>query len=357
MEGNVMLKLIEALTNAFGPSGFEEDVVDAVIAQKLPFELNVDAMNNVYLSLRSNTGDRPVIMLDAHLDEVGFMVQSIQSNGLISIATLGGWVPTNVPAHTVLIKTQSGKFVKGIVASKPPHFMSEKEKAAPLEIERLLIDVGVTCRDEVVTLYGIQVGDPIAPDVNFSYDEQTGVLFGKAFDNRLGCVSVIETMKRLSALGDLGVDVVGALASQEEVGTRGAYVTSQVVKPDYAIVFEGSPADDFSSDRLSSQCAMKAGTQIRHLDASYVSHRGFINFAKGLADSSAIKYQSAVRRKGGTNAGRIHVQGKAVPVLVLGVPSRYVHTHYNFSALEDVESTVALAVEVITHICDFPNRF
>ena len=72
-----------------------------------------------------------------------------------------------------------------------------------------------------------------------------------------------------------------------------------------------------------------------------------IDFAKSIATEKGIKVQSAVRRKGGTNAGRIHMQGKAVPVLVLGVPARYVHTHYNYSALEDVESAVSLAVEVI----------
>ena len=352
-----MLKRIEALSNAFGPSGFEEDVVKEILSMNLPLYIEVDAMNNVYLSLKSNTGNRPKIMLDAHHDEVGFMVQSITANGLISIATLGGWVPTNVPAHTVLIKTQSGDYVRGIVASKPPHFMSEKEKAAPLEIESLLIDVGVTSREEVIDTYGIQVGDPIAPEVQFSYETKTGILFGKAFDNRLGCVSVIETLLRLTEHGDPGVDVVGAMATPEEVGTRGAYVTSQVVKPDYAIVFEGSPADDLYFDRFTTQCALKAGTQIRHLDSSYVSHRGFIDFAKGIADAKSIKYQSAVRRKGGTNAGRIHLQGKAVPVLVLGVPSRYVHTHYNYSALEDIESTVALAFEVVQKINDFPKPF
>ena len=329
-------------------------MVDAVKrhldAENLPIDFKVDAMNNIYLSLRANKGGRKTVMLDAHTDEVGFMVQSILQNGLITMATLGGWVPTNIPAHTVLIKTQSGHYVRGIVASKPPHFMSDKEKAAPLEIENLLIDVGVTSREDVLNLFGIQVGDPIAPEVTFSYNETTGVLFGKAFDNRLGCVSVIETLKRLSQMGDLGVDVVGALASQEEVGTRGAYVTSQVAKPDYAIVFEGSPADDLTFDSYTAQCALKKGTQIRHLDASYVSHRGMINHAKSIAETESIKYQSAVRRKGGTNAGRIHMQEKAVPVLVLGVPSRYVHTHYNYSALEDIESTVSLAVSVIKTI-------
>lgn len=344
------LKLIESLSNSFGPSGFEDDVVSVVRSFTTEFDVVEDEMNNVYISLKSNTGNRPVVMLDAHLDEVGFMVQSILSNGLIAMATLGGWVPSNIPAHTVHIKNAAGNLIKGIIASKPPHFMSEKEKSAPLEVEQLLIDVGVTSRSEVIEYFGIQVGDPIAPDVNFSYNADTGILFGKAFDNRVGCAAVIETLKKLSAHGDLNFDVVGALASQEEVGTRGAHVTSQVVKPDYAIVFEGSPADDLYYDHFTSQCALKKGTQIRHLDSSYVSHRKFIDFAKSLADQDGIKYQSAVRRKGGTNAGRIHTAGKAVPVLVLGVPSRYVHTHYNYCALEDIESTVMLAEKVVLNL-------
>ncbi len=343
----MMVKLIESLTNAFGPSGFEEDVVSAIKGYVDDLDMTVDKMHNVYLSLKSNTGNRPVIMLDAHLDEVGFMVQSIQANGLIRIAALGGWVNTNIPAHTVRIKTQSGSYVKGIVASKPPHFMTDQEKAAPIELENLLVDLGVTSREDVYDLFGVQVGDPIAPDVAFEFNDKNGILFGKAFDNRIGCASVVEAMRRLNTIDNLPFDVIGALASQEEVGTRGAYVTSQIVQPDFAIVFEGSPADDLYFDSYTTQCALKNGVQIRHMDSSYVSHRGFIDFAKSIATEKGIKVQSAVRRKGGTNAGRIHMQGKAVPVLVLGVPARYVHTHYNFSALEDVESAVTLALEVI----------
>lgn len=340
------LNLIKELSNAFGPSGFEEDVVKVIERYAKDFDLNVDAMNNVYLSLKSNTGTKPLLMLDAHTDEVGFMVQSIKANGLISIAPLGGWVMNNIPAHTVHIKTESGNMVKGIVGSKPPHFMSDAEKVAPLQIENLQIDVGCTSREDVTDLMGIQVGDPIAPIVEFDYNEETGILFGKAFDNRLGTAAVIETMMALSRMENLPFDVVGALASQEEIGTRGAYVTSQVVKPDLAIVFEGSPADDLFYDSHTAQCVLKKGAQIRHMDASYVSHRRLINEVKVLAKKHDIPVQSAVRLKGGTNAGRIHMQNKAVPVLVLGIPSRYVHTHYNYAAGQDYDAVVSLAKTV-----------
>lgn len=341
------MEVLEKLSNAFGPGGFEEDVIVSVREELSQFQVEVDAMNNVYIRRSAHDGNKPVLMLDAHLDEVGFMVQFVDSKGLISIVPLGGWVPNNLPAHSMVIKNSRGEYIKGIVVSKPPHFMSPKEKASSeLTLEGLRIDVGCTSREEVTELFGISAGDPVVPDVQFRREERTGILLGKAFDNRIGCYAVLETLRRLEGL-DLPVDVVGALASQEEIGTRGAQVTSQVVKPDMAFVFEGSPADDMYYDAFEAQGVLKKGVQIRHLDQSYISHRGFINLAIEKAKEKDIPFQSAVRRGGGTNAGKIHLSEKAVPVLVLGIPSRYVHTHYSFAAEDDIDAAVNLAVEVI----------
>jgi putative aminopeptidase FrvX len=346
----VDINLVRDITNAFGPSGFEDDVVEVIKKYGKEFDLKSDAMNNVFARLKGNTGKKPVIMLDAHSDEVGFMVQHITGNGMLSILNLGGWVGSNIPAHSVKIKNSKGELITGITVSKPPHFMTDEEKAKDkINMDSVFIDIGATSRKEVTEVFGIQTGDPVMPDVTFQYNEKNDTLFGKAFDNRLGCVCIIETMKAL--LGkELVVDVVGGFASQEEVGMRGAQVTSQVVAPDLAIVFEGSPADDLYFDEFEAQCALKKGVQIRHMDQSYVSSPTFISYAKDLADKNGIKYQSAVRRRGSTNAGKIHLAHKAVPVLVLGIPSRFVHTHYNFCALEDINSTVELAVEVIKNL-------
>lgn len=343
----VDLNLIKDLTNAFGPSGFEDDVVKVIKEYTKDFDVESDSMNNVFARLKSNTGKKPVILLDAHSDEVGFIVQHINSKGLLSILNIGGWVSTNIPAHSVKVKNSRGELITGIITSKPPHFMNDAERANDkLDSDGMYIDIGATSREEVVEVFGIQVGDPVMPDVTFQHNEKNETLFGKAFDNRLGCVCIIETMKALIS-ENLAVDVVGGFATQEEIGMRGAQITSQVVKPDLAIVFEGSPADDVYFNEFESQCALKKGTQIRHMDQSYITNPEYIKYAKALADKKGIKYQSAVRRRGSTNAGKIHLSHKAVPVLVLGIPSRYVHTHYNFCALEDVKATVDLAVEVI----------
>lgn len=346
------IEMFGKITDAFGPSGFEEDVIRTIAGYCQEFELENDAMNNLYARMPEVDPGKPVVMLDAHTDECGFMVQAILDNGLLSILTLGGFVMSNLPAHSVVIKTRAGKQVKGIIAAKPVHFMTDDEKANPnLTIENMYIDVGAVSREEVIESFGIHIGDPIMPDVKFEYDEEHEICFGKAFDNRAGCACIVDTMKQLfEERASLPVNVVGAFAAQEEVGTRGAQVTSQVVKPDFAIVFEGSPSDDFFFSTNVSQGRMKQGVQIRLRDQSYVSNPVFADFAKEMADKYGIPYQETVRRGGSTNAGKIHLQNKAVPVLVLGVPSRYVHSHYNFCAKADLEAAVDLACEVIRHL-------
>ncbi len=343
------IKAIEELSNAFGPSGFEEDVVKVIRKYQEEMNVRVDSMNNVYSSLKGNTGNRVTVMLDAHSDEVGFMVQSVMSNGLIRFQPLGGWITTNIPAHEVVIRNGRGEYIKGITTSRPPHFMSEADRERKLMLEDIFIDVGATSRAEVIEDFGIGAGDPVAPSVNFRYNEKNGVVMGKAFDNRMGCLCIIETLERLKE-EVLNIDVIGAFAAQEEVGTRGAEVTARTVQPDLAIVFEGSPADDLYYDEFTAQGSLKKGTQIRHLDKSMVSNPYFIRYAKELAKEKGIPFQAAVRAQGGTDAGKIHLSNSGVPTLVLGIPARFAHTHYCYSAEADIKATVDLAVEVIKNL-------
>lgn len=374
------MEMLRDLTDAFGPSGFEEDVAKVIAKHCGSMDAVNDAMNNVYVRLEgpvlealadggrwaggcrkaapaessgSTERKRPVIMLDAHTDECGFMVQGIMENGLLNMIMLGGMDLPSLPAHTVLVRTGSGRKIRGITTSRPVHFMTEKDRSAPLDIESMFIDVGASSKEKVLEL-GIRVGDPAVPEVRFEYDAERELCFGKAFDNRMGCACILHTMRELNGLRKQGwepfVDVIGAFAAQEEVGTRGADVTAAQVQPDLAIVFEGSPADDFYYGKEKSQGALHGGTQIRCMDKSYITNPTFLEYAHELAREIQIPCQDTVRRGGSTNAGKISLSGRAVPTLVLGIPSRYVHSHYNFCAKEDIESTVRLAVEVIRNL-------
>lgn len=347
------IQLIRDLSNACGASGYEDDVVEVVRKYAGGLEISCDAMLNTFLRFDTKNVGKPTLMLDAHLDEVAFMVQAIEGNGLLKILPLGGWVVENVAAQIFTVQTKDG-CVKGVVASKPPHFMTQAEREKKLSFEDLKLDVGATSRDEVINDYKIRVGNPVVPYVNFELNEKNGSMLGKAFDNRLGCAAVLKTLEHFKdKAGSLPVELVGALASQEEVGTRGAELTTRKVQPQLAIVFEGSPSDDFFTDEFISQGAIGKGVQIRIKDNSYVSHHGFLDFAVSVAEQEKIPYQLAVRSGGSTDAGVIHRVTEAVPVLVLGIPVRYAHTHYCYAKLSDFENTVRLAVAVIKNIKRF----
>jgi len=341
------IELLRLLSNANGAPGFEDEVVEIIRGYSNDFlRIDEDSTRNLYLHLTENNKNKPTVMIDGHSDEVAFMVQSIKANGMIKFIELGGWYSPNVSAQKVRIRNSDGKYIPGIVASKPPHFMTEKEGKNIIEISDMMIDVGASSREEVIENYKIEPGAPIVPDVEFSFDEDNGIMLGKAFDNRLGCGCVIETLGGLKDK-DLRVNVVGSISSQEEVGLRGATITPNVIKPDVAIVFEGTPADDTFKDEYEAQAALKKGPQIRHRDNSMIANPRFVKFARGIAKENGIQFQDAVRTGGGTNGGRISLSNYGIPTIVIGVPVRYIHTHYGFAALVDYRAAIEWAVKII----------
>ena len=347
MDKQTTLEMIAAISNANGVSGFEDDVVAAMrpYAEGLG-ETAMDRMRNFYIRRAENTGGRPMVQLDAHSDEVGFMVQAICPNGTLRIIPLGGWVSHNVPAHKVWVRNRAGTYIPGLTASKPPHFMTQQERNAPLEISSITVDVGATSQQEAVEDFGIRIGEPVVPDVTFTYSQEHDLMVGKSFDCRLGCAAIVKTLDALKGEA-LQVDVVGACAAQEEVGTRGATVTAQVIQPDIAIVFEGCPADDTCVEPYMVQTAIKRGPMLRHIDARMITNPRYQRYALDLAAELGIPVQEAVRSGGSTNGAPIHLSNQGVPVIVIGVPVRYAHTHYGISAYADFDHAVELACQLL----------
>ena len=344
------LEMIGALSNAYGAPGFEDDVTQAA-RKYAPRDAAVteDPLRNLYIRRAGNTGGRPVLQLDAHSDEVGFMVQAIRPNGTLKFLNLGGWVLSNIPAHRVRVRTKDGRWIPGITASRPPHFMNKEARDKPPPLEEMSIDVGASSLEEARDVFGIRPGAPVVPDVAFEYDEAHDLMIGKAFDNRLGCAAMLATLDALQG-EELNVDVVGAIAAQEEAGCRGAEVTARTVKPQIAIVFEGCPADDTVVEDWLSQTGLRKGPMLRHLDARMITHPRFQRWALDLAEELGIPVQEAVRSGGATNGAPIHLSNQGVPCVVIGLPVRYIHSHYGFATLADFRHSVQLAVEMIRRI-------
>ena len=259
------LRMIEALSNAPGASGFEDAVLTAVrniVGDSMTIE--EDQLRNLYLYRKGNTGDKPLIMLDAHSDEVGFMVHSIKPNGTLRVVNLGRWTNSVLPSSKVLVRNAEGTYIPGVFAAKPAHFMTEAEKSAGgnLPISSLVIDIGATSAQEAAEQFKIRIGEPVVPATRFQMDRQHGILFGKAFDCRIGCAALLEVLRRIDTM-ELPCDVVGVLSSQEEVGERGCTVSVHAVQPDAAICFEGCPADDTFTEPYAIQTALGKGPMFR----------------------------------------------------------------------------------------------
>lgn len=342
-----LIQSIKRISDANGISGFEDEVLHVIRAEGAGLgTFEEDRIRNLYLYRHENKAGRPIVQLNAHTDEVGFMVKAIRPDGMIEFITIGGWIPTNVPAHMVRILNKDGIYVPAVVASKPPHFMSEAEKKAPLEITNLVLDVGASSSEEVIKEYRIGIAAPVVPEVSCTFDEKHGLFIGKAFDCRIGCASTLATLKELQGT-DLKVNLVGDFSSQEEVGTRGSIVSANTIKADLAIVFEGCPADDTVVPSYQAQTCLKKGPMLRHIDSRMITNPRFQRYALNLAQELGIPVQEAVRSAGATNGAPIHLAHDGIPAIVIGIPVRYAHTHYGISALFDVEQAVRLAKEIL----------
>ena len=348
---NTTLEMILRLSDAPGASAFEDSVV--AIAREYAQGLGImeeDCLRNLYIYRKENTGNKPVIMLDAHTDEVGMMIHSIKPNGTLRFVMLGSWNKSSLVGTKVLVRNDSGEYIPGIIASKPVHFMSASEKANPtVDIKDMVIDVGATSAQEAKEVFGIRIGEPAVPDTKAYYDEKRDVLFGKAFDCRIGCAVLLEVLRCLEGK-ELPCDVVGVLSSQEELGLRSAKVTVNRVKPDIGIVLEGCPADDTFTEGYAIQTALKKGPMFRYMDVSLVCNPRFQRYVLDLAEEKGIPVQASVREGGGNNAAAVQTEHLGAPAVVAGVPVRYVHSANCITCLTDFEATVQITMELLQNL-------
>lgn len=350
MENRIAIMLTR-LADAPGAGGFEDEVVNIAreYAQGLG-RIEEDFLRNLYIYRKENTGDRPVIMLDAHTDEVGFIIHSIKPNGTLRFLPLGSWNKGSVAGIKVMVRNARGEYVPGIVASKPVHFQTAAEKAGSSDdLESMAIDVGAVSAEDAVENFGIRIGDPAVPAVSTCYDEAHDLIFGKAFDDRAGCAVLLEVLHRLEGV-QLPCDVVGVLSTQEELGLRSAKVTCNRVQPAAAIVLEGCPADDTFTEPYAIQTALKKGPMFRHMDKSLICAPRFQRYVLDLAREKGLRVQESVRKGGGNNAAAVQTEGLGAPAVVAGVPVRYIHAPNCMTSVYDLEATVQVVVEILKNL-------
>ena len=345
------LKVLKDLSESFGPAGFEREVAQKVkrYMKEYADEILTDKLGSV-IFVKKGASDRPRVLLPGHIDEVGFVVSGIDDLGYVTFNPLGGWFDQVLLSQRVVIRTRKGD-VYGVIAAKPPHLLTPEEAKKVVEKKNMFIDVGATSRKEAEEM-GIRIGDPVVPYSPFMTVRDGKIAMGKAFDDRVGAFVAMAVVRRLKTENIQHPNTVyGAGTVQEEVGLRGAGTVAHVVDPDVAIVLEVDIAGDVPGIKATEAPAkLDKGPSIVTYDASMIPNQPLKEFVIEVAEKTGIPYQLSQVARGGTDAGRIHISRAGCPSIVIGVPTRHIHTHVGLFSLEDLENTVKLVVELVKRL-------
>lgn len=341
------LKLFQTLTELPAVAGDEHLVRKFMKEQLKPYadEIVQDKIGSIF-GLKKGSGDGPTIMVAGHMDEVGFMVTSITDNGMLRFQPLGGWWSQVLLAQRVQIMTKNGPVI-GVIGSIPPHLLDEAKRSKPMEIKNMLIDIGADDREDAERI-GIKPGQSIVPICPFTPMANEKKILAKAWDNRYGCGLAIELLQELKDV-QLPNTLYSGATVQEEVGLRGAQTAANMINPDLFFALDASPANDMSGSK-SEFGQLGKGALLRILDRTMVTHRGIKEFILDTAETHNIPYQYFVSQ-GGTDAGKVHISNEGVPSAVIGICSRYIHTHGSIIHVDDYAAAKELLVKLVK-ACD-----
>jgi putative aminopeptidase FrvX len=333
--------LIRTLTDAFGPPGFEDDARAVVrsLVEPVADEVREDTLGSLVAIVRGR--DDRVLMLDAHLDEIGLIVQHVDEQGFVRFAALGGWDDRILLAQHVAIRTRDGRLVPGVIGVAPPHVEKKENRERVVKIDEMFVDLGATSRAEATEL-GVRVGDPAL--VVHPFKQLAGnTVTAKALDDRAGCAVVVAVLERIAAKRP-ELTVAATFTTSEEVGGRGARTAAFALEPAVALVLEGTIGADMPGIEPRKQpVALGRGPGISLADGSIVVRPRVVALLEQLADEAGIPWQHKTPIFGGTNAGPIHTARGGVLTAVVSVPCRYIHSPVSTMRLDDFEHTVALA--------------
>ena len=298
---SVIRRQIE-LTELMGCPGHEQDVARYLLEAVKPLcdEAWIDPMGSVLAFRKARSaGPSLRILLDAHTDEVGFMVSHVEDTGFLRLAALGGIDRRVLMGTTVELVADDGRRVTGIIGSLPPHVTTPADREKLPELADMFLDIGAADAQEVAAR-GIHVGSV------GSFATRTRMLdehhiVGKAFDDRTACNVILHVLERFREQAPPN-GILCAFSTQEEVGLRGARVAAYTLKPDIALALENTTATD----------------------------------VPGVP--------------AGTDAGAIAVSRSGVPTGVVSVPCRYIHAPVAMLDIRDLEATV----ELVTRFCSLP---
>lgn len=335
-----MFDTLKALVDASSASGYEEAVRKVMEKElrKCADEVRVDKVGNVIA--RKGTGS-PKIMFAAHMDQIGLIVKHINKEGFVIFDKIGGWDERIMPAQKVIIHGSKGP-VLGVIGMKPVHVQDPEEQKKPAQMKDLFIDIGATREDDVKKA-GISVGDQII--VSGTVQKLLGTrVTGLGFDDRLGCLVLLETAKSLGKFKGTAY-FVGTV--KEEIGLVGIRGSAFSINPDAVLALDTSIAGDNPGITESTvPLKMSSGPALDIKDAMSVIHPAVKKWVKETAAAAKIKIQFDVMSGGATDASIAPTVREGFPAGALTVPTRYIHTPVEVADMKVAEDCVKLCVKL-----------
>lgn len=328
---------LKELTELSGVSGCEYEVRNYIKQRlnEIGCEFYIDKLGNV---IAHNKGKKNItIMVAAHMDEVGLIVNHIDSDGFIKFKAVGGIDQRVLNSKIVLV---GEKKIPGVIGSKAVHLMSEEEKGTSVPIDKLYIDIGSSSKSETEKL--VQIGDYIIFKSDY-VEFGDNLIKAKALDDRAGVSIILELLSM-----KLDADFYGVFTVMEEVGLRGAETAAYQLEPDLGIVLEGTVCADMPevNDQDKSTLIGK-GAALSLMDGTTVYDIDLVRDIAKIAEEKNIMYQFRKSSSGGNDAGVIHKTKKGSKVVAISVPCRYIHSPVNVASKSDIENVFKLAKEVI----------
>jgi putative aminopeptidase FrvX len=331
--------LLHALLTATGPTGFEARParVFADAARRFSDAIGVDAYGSVYATVRA--GARPHVLIAGHVDEIGLLVTHVDDEGFLYVTGLGGWDPVQLIGQRITFMGRAGDVV-GVVGRKPEHLLDEADRAKPVKLTDLWVDIGA--RDRADALQHVAAGDAgviAAPIVELL----NGRLVSKSLDDRIGAYVALEVARR--STGPASVTAVATV--QEEIGGMGARVAAAHAKPDVAIAVDVAHAIDTPGMEKKHHGETGLGKGPELAVGSY-AHRGLLERLRGVAEAREIPVTLGFSpRTTGTDADHLAPSHGGVPTAVVSVPNRYMHSPNEMVDLADVEQVIELLLAFV----------
>ncbi len=346
-----ILEHLKELVDGIAPPGWEDDVRDYTkdSLENVCDRVETDVMGNVIG--RINGEEKFELMIAAHMDEVGIIVKSIDKNGFVKFAKLGGIDDRILPGSRVVIINDDGDRIHGVIGTKPPHIMEPKERRRVQKHKDLFIDIGAADKDEAEKLVSVGNVGVLRGDLKKLAGDR---VVGRGLDDKVGVANMLTLAELLHEEDNVKPTVYFVGTVQEEVGLKGARTSAFKIYPDAAVVLETAVAGDVPGVK-ESELSLGEGPAITVVDASgrgLIAHPRVRGLLVDVAEREGIPYQLEVGEGGTTDATAIHLTRGGVPSGVVGVPTRYLHSPSEVLDLNDAENAVELVKAAVN---EFPE--